>query len=51
MGRQTRPMALIPDRSGPIAEGFYGVPRALMRECRKRLPPGLRNALRQFDNR
>lgn len=35
--------------AGSIAEGFYGVPEALKRECHSRLPKELRAVLEQFD--
>ena len=34
--------------AGSIAEGFYGVPENLKRECENRLPADLRTVLRQF---
>ncbi|MBR4888986.1 MAG: ADP-ribosylglycohydrolase family protein [Clostridia bacterium] len=36
--------------AGSIAEGFYGVPEELKRECRKRLPEDLRSVLAVFDD-
>lgn len=35
--------------AGSIAEGFYGVPEELKRECRSRLPASLARVLMQFD--
>ena len=35
--------------AGSIAEGFYGVPEELKRECRNRLPEQLLNVLLRFD--
>ena len=35
--------------AGGIAEAFYGVPEELKEECRKRLPQGLLEVLRRFD--
>ncbi|MGN1450888.1 MAG: ADP-ribosylglycohydrolase family protein [Eubacteriales bacterium] len=35
--------------AGSIAEGFYGVPEELKRECRSRLPGKLLEALKKFD--
>ena len=35
--------------AGAIAEGFYGVPEELKRECRKRLPVQLSKVLLRFD--
>ena len=35
--------------AGAIAEGFYGVPEELKRECRNRLPDELRMVLERFD--
>ena len=35
--------------AGSIAEGFYGVPEALKRECRERLPQRLLRVLERFD--
>ena len=35
--------------AGSIAEGFYGVPEELKRECRDRLPEPLRAALERFE--
>ena len=37
--------------AGSIAEGFYGVPEDLKKECRKRLPKDLQKVLQQFDDR
>ncbi len=37
--------------SGSIAEGFYGVPEELKKECRKRLPEPLLDVLMRFDRR
>ena len=34
--------------AGSIAEGFYGVPEELRRQCRERLPEELREILRRF---
>jgi ADP-ribosylglycohydrolase len=34
--------------AGAIAEGFYGVPEELKKECQKRLPEQLRGVLRRF---
>lgn len=36
--------------AGSIAEGFYGVPEELKKECRKRLPKDLQKVLQQFDD-
>lgn len=36
--------------AGSIAEGFYGVPDILKKECRRRLPRDLRAVLLHFDN-
>lgn len=35
--------------AGSIAEGFYGVPDELKRECRERLPEELRSVLVAFN--
>ena len=35
--------------AGSIAEAFYGVPRVLKRECKRRLPGDLRAVLKRFD--
>lgn len=35
--------------AGSIAEGFYGVPEELKKQCRERLPEDLRKALRRFE--
>ena len=35
--------------AGSIAEGFYGVPEKLQKECRERLPDGLKEVLNCFD--
>jgi len=35
--------------AGAVAEGFYGVPEWLKRECRKRLPKDLMQILRRFE--
>ena len=35
--------------AGSIAEGFYGVPEHLKRECRKRLPWDMLNILDAFE--
>ena len=37
--------------AGSIAEGFYGVPEDLKRECRNRLPEPLLEVLLKFDSR
>lgn len=37
--------------AGSIAEGFYGVPEELKRECRSRLPESLLQILNRFDER
>ena len=37
--------------AGAIAEGFYGVPKELQQECRKRLPKDMLKVLKQFDDR
>ena len=34
--------------AGSIAEGFYGVPEELKRQCENRLPPDLREVLLRF---
>lgn len=36
--------------AGSIAEGFYGVPQELKKECRKRLPGYLLDVLDRFEN-
>lgn len=36
--------------AGSIAEGFYGVPEELKRECRSRLPGKLLEVLKKFDS-
>ena len=36
--------------AGSIAEGFYGVPEGLKRECRNRLPEQLLEVLQKFDS-
>lgn len=36
--------------AGSIAEGFYGVPEALKRECRDRLPSALCEVLERFED-
>jgi len=36
--------------AGSIAEGFYGIPEELKRECRNRLPEELRKVLDQYDS-
>ena len=36
--------------AGSIAEGFYGVPEELKKECHNRLPEQLRGVLRRFDD-
>ena len=41
----------IADMAGAIAEGFYGVPGDLKKECMERLPLDLREILRQFCER
>lgn len=35
--------------AGSIAEGFYGVPEELKKQCRERLPEDLRKVLRRFE--
>ena len=35
--------------AGSIAEGFYGVPESLKKECRDRLPADLRAVLKRFE--
>ncbi len=35
--------------AGSIAEGFYGIPEELKRQCRERLPEDLREVLRRFE--
>lgn len=35
--------------AGSIAEGFYGVPEKLKKQCRERLPEDLRKVLRRFE--
>ena len=35
--------------AGSIAEGYYGVPENLKRECRNRLPSQLLEVLKDFD--
>ena len=35
--------------AGGMAEGFYGVPEELKKECRKRLPSVLNDVLDQFE--
>jgi len=35
--------------AGSIAEGFYGVPEELKRECRSRLPASLARVLMYYD--
>jgi ADP-ribosylglycohydrolase len=37
--------------AGAIAEGFYGVPEELKKECRERLTPDLLEILDRFENR
>ena len=37
--------------AGSIAEGFYGVPEELQKECRKRLPKSLLEVLEEFEAR
>ena len=39
------------DIAGAMAEGFYGVPEDLQKECRKRLPPKLLAVLQKFEKR
>lgn len=36
--------------AGAIAEGFYGVPEELKKECQKRLPEDLKEVLAKFDD-
>lgn len=46
LGGDTDTVAAI---AGSIAEGFYGIPEELKRECRNRIPYDLREVLTQFD--
>ena len=36
--------------AGSIAEGFYGVPKELKRECKNRLPENLLRVLTTFEH-
>ena len=44
-GRRLRPLIAI---TGSIAEGFYGTPEELEKECMNRLPDDLREIVEQF---